>query len=474
MLHDSISADEQAYRDIFDRLRARAPALARTSADERIAKLKRLYQAVYDLRGEIGEAGLEELGMDGRLALLPLKEEIGFVSERLAGWMEREEVEQVPSLMGRRGYIHWEPKGVVLHLATWNSPVLISLSPLVTMLAAGNAVVLKPSELAPLSADLVAKVIEKAGLTDDVAVVTGGPETAQALLKLPFNHVCYVGNNRVGRLVMEAAAKHFAGVTLEMGGKNPVIVERDADLDDAAAKISFGRHLVAGQVCLSPDYVLVHESVREPFVAALKTKIAAFYDPEGKGFQASPDLPRIVNTRHAARIKGLIDDAVAKGATVALGGEADVEARFVAPTVLENVGETMEIFHEEVFGPVLTVQGFSSREEAAREIAGRPNPLGLYIFTKDRATVDWYIDHTRAGSTAVNAVAAQANIGTLPFGGSNHSGIGRLGGRAGFREFSNGRGVVEDALDPAVGTPAAYPPFPPEMAAYVDHMLAPG
>ena len=471
---DGMSADEEAFRDLFGRLRARTPELARTSAEQRIAKLRRLYQAVYDLRGEIGEAGLRELGMDGRLALLPLKEEIGFVSERLAGWMEREEVEPVPSLMGRRGYIHWEPKGVVLHLATWNSPVLISLSPLVTMLAAGNAVVLKPSELAPLSADLVAEVIARAGLADDVAVVTGGPETAQALLKLPFNHVCYVGNNRVGRLVMEAAAKHFAGVTLEMGGKNPVIVERDADLDDAAAKIGFGRQLVAGQVCLSPDYVLVHESVRAPFVAALKAKITAFFDPDGKGFRASPDLPRIVNERHAARIKGLIDDALAKGATLALGGEADVAARFVAPTVLENVDETMEIFNEEVFGPVLTVQGFASREEAVAEIARRPNPLGLYIFTRDRAAADWYIDHTRAGSTAVNAVAVQANVGTLPFGGSNHSGIGRLGGRAGFREFSNGRGIVEDALEPAAGAPAAYPPFPPGMAAYVDQMLAPG
>ncbi|MGH6782828.1 MAG: aldehyde dehydrogenase family protein, partial [Sphingomonadaceae bacterium] len=389
------------YQEVFVKLQARAPALARTTAAERIAKLRALYQAVYELRAEIGQAGHDELGMDGKMHLIPLKGEIDFFCERLEGWMGNEAVEDVPALQGRKAYIHWEPKGVVLHLSTWNSPVLISLSPLISMIASGNAVALKPSEVAPLSAEMVRQVIDKAGLADDVAVITGGPDVAQALLKLPFNHICYVGNNRVGRLVMEAAAQHFAGVTLEMGGKNPAVIERDADLDDAAAKIAFVRHLIAGQVCLCPDYLLVHESIKDAYVEKLKEKITAFYNPNGEGFQASADLPRIVNERHTVRIKALIDDAVAKGARLVMGGDADSAARFVTPTILDNVTEDMEIFQEEVFGPVLTIHSFATREDAVREIAKRPKPLGLYVFTQDRGTADWYIDNTRSGSAAV-------------------------------------------------------------------------
>jgi len=462
-----------APREIFRRLRDATSQTAASTAAERRDKLRRLYQAVYELRGAIGEAGQAETGVDGRLALLPLKQEIAHARERLEGWMAREEAEPVPSLMGRRAYVHYEPRGVVLHLATWNSPVLACLSPLVSMIAAGNSVLLKPSELGPRSAELVAEVIARAGLAGEVAVVTGGPETAQQLLELPFDHVCYIGNNRVGRLVMEAAARHFAGVTLEMGGKNPVIVEADADLEDAAAKVAFARHLIAGQVCLCPDYALVAARVKDRFVAALVAKIRAFFDPAGAGFASSPDLGRIVNERHALRVKALIDDALAHGARLVVGGNADPAARYVAPTVLEGVTPAMRIFDEEVFGPVLFVQPFASREEAVAEVARRPKPLGLYVFTRERATADWYLAHTRAGSSAINAAVVQANVPTLPFGGANHSGIGRIGGRAGFREFSNARSVVEDALDPSLGAPMVYPPYPAGTIAFVEQMLAP-
>lgn len=458
---------------LFRQLNERAPAIARSSTEERIDKLRRLYQAVYDLRAEIGEAGLAEVSMDGRLALLPLKEEINFVCERLAGWMERETVEPLPSMMGRQAYIHYEPKGVVLHLSTWNAPVLISLSPVVSMIAAGNAVILKPSEIAPHSAEMVVKIIERAGLSDEVGVVTGGPEVAQALLALPFHHICYVGNNRIGRLVMEAAAQNFAGVTLEMGGKNPAIVAADADLEDAAAKLALGRHLIAGQVCLSPDYVLVQEEVKQAFIDALQAKVRAFYDPAGEGFASSHDFPRIISEHHTRRIKSLIDDAIEKGATLVMGGDVDIGERYISPTILTDVTADMTLFDEEVFGPVLVVQGFRDREEAAAEIAKRPKPLGLYVFTQNRETADWYIDHTRAGTSAINNAVVQANIATLPFGGANHSGIGRLGGRAGFIEFSNPRGVVEDALDPKNSAPMFYPPFPKEAAMFVDQMLTP-
>ncbi len=463
----------QDYRQVFEQLLQRCAGIARSTTAERVDKIRRLYRAVYDLRGEIGLAGDAELGMDGRLSLLPLKAEMSHACERLAGWMRRLDVESVPSLLGRHAYVHYEPKGLVLHLATWNSPVLISLSPVISMIAAGNAVVLKPSEVAPLSAELVRQVIERAGLGEEVAVITGGPEVAEALLKLPFDHICYVGNNRIGRLIMEAAAQNFASVTLEMGGKNPAVIDASADLEDAAAKLAFARHIISGQVCLSPDYILVHNSVKARFLGHLQEKIRAFYDPKGEGFAASPDLARIVNDRHVRRIKALIDDAVSKGATLVMGGQADPASRFVSPTILLGVTPAMAIFDEEVFGPVLFVQGFTSREQVIAEIAKRPKPLAIYIFTQERAAADWFLDHTRAGTSAINNAVVQANIQSLPFGGSNHSGIGRLGGQAGFIEFSNARAVVEDALDVKKGAPMMYPPFPKEGLDFVDQMLAP-
>jgi aldehyde dehydrogenase (NAD+) len=459
---------------IFAALAANVPQVARTTAAERVAKLRRLYQVVFDHRAEIARAGFDELGMNGMLHLLPLKDEIEWVCAHLADWMQDEVVESVPALMGRRAYVKYEPKGVLLHIATWNSPVLISLSPAVSAIAAGNAVVIKPSEVAPHAADIVRRIVGAVFAPNEVAVVTGGVAAAQALLALPFNHICYVGNNRVGRLVMRAAAEHFANVTLEMGGKNPAIIDESADVEDAAAKIAFARCLIAGQVCLSPDYVLVHESKLDAFIEALGGRYEAMFNPEGKGFVASADFPRIVNGAHTRRIAGLIRDAVGKGARIVFGGDIDEEARFIAPTVLTGVTEAMEMFQEEIFGPVIAVQGFSTPEEAVAEVAKRPKPLGLYVFADNAESARFYLDHTRAGTSAVNNAVVQANIASLPFGGSNHSGIGRLGGRAGFVEFSNTRAVVEDAYDPANNAPMFYPPYPEAAALFVEQMLMPG
>jgi aldehyde dehydrogenase (NAD+) len=469
-----VETDLAEIPGIVARLAANAPHVARSSAAERVAKLRQLYQVTFDHRAEIAQAGFEELGMNGMLHLLPLKDEVEFACAHLAEWMRDEEVPPVPGLMGRRAYVKYEPKGVVLHIATWNSPVLISLSPAVSAIAAGNVVVIKPSEIAPHAADIVRRIIGEVFAPDEVAVVTGGVAAAQALLAQPVNHICYVGNNRVGRLVMRAAAEHFANVTLEMGGKNPAIVDASADVADAAAKIAFGRCLIAGQVCLSPDYVLVHESKLEAFLAELGARYTVMFNPEGRGFAASADLPRIVNHHHTRRIKGLIDDAVGKGAKIVFGGEIDEAARFISPTVLTGVSAEMEMFQEEIFGPVLAVQGFASREEAVAEVAKRPKPLGLYVFANAPDVAAWYLDNTRAGTSAVNNTVVQANVNTLPFGGSNHSGIGRLGGRAGFVEFSNTRAVVEDAFDPAGNAPMFYPPYPAEAAMFVEQMLTPG
>lgn len=461
------------YQSIFDKLRAKAPELADTTPQQRIEKLRRLYKAVYELRHEISRAGHDELGMDGKLHLIPLKNEVDFICAHLPKWMARETVTDVPALQGRKAYIHYEPKGVILHIATWNSPVLIALCPALSMMAAGNAVVIKPSEITPQSAELVIKIIQKAKLEDEIAVITGDAHVAQNLLKLPFDHICYVGNNRVGKFIMQAAAEHFAGVTLEMGGKNPAIIAADADIEDTASKLAFARMIIAGQVCLSPDYLLIEKPVYEPFVDSLKDKLTAFFDPDGKGAQQSSAFARIVNKSHTRRIQSLIEDAIAKGAKIIYGGEVDVDKHYIAPTLIEGVCDDMDIAFEEIFGPVMLLGGYAGREQIIAEIGKRPKPLAAYIFTTSRETADWYIHHSRAGTSALNNAVTQANIPTLPFGGIGHSGIGRLGGEAGFKEFSNGRSIVEDALDPAQGPPMSYPPFPAEMAMFIDMMLQP-
>jgi aldehyde dehydrogenase (NAD+) len=461
-----------SVKEAFQRLRAGAPAFARTTAAERIAKLQGLQKAVNDHLDEIHEAGLAEINMSGLGQLLPLKEEIAWFCAHLEEWMKPMEAAPGPSgLMGRRGYVHIEPKGVVLHLSTWNAPVLISLSPAVAMIAAGNTVMIKPSELAPRSAEIVKKIIEQAFKPDEAAVVLGGPEVAQEALALPFNHVCYVGGTRVGKLVMKAAAEHFAPVTLEMGGKNPVIIDTSADIEDAAKKITFGRSIMAGQVCLAPDYVLVPHALQDKLVNAIAANFKAFYDPADAGVKASNDFSRIINPHHTKRIAGLIADAKAKGAKVAYGGETDESARYIGPTILTGVTDEMEIAFEETFGPVLCVMGYETREEAVAEVAKRPKPLGLYIFAADRDAIEYFLNNTRSGSAAVNNNVTQANVMTLPFGGCNHSGIGRLGGQAGFHEFSNLRAVVEDPADASQGPPAFYPPFPAEAGMFLRAML---
>jgi aldehyde dehydrogenase (NAD+) len=459
------------FQEIFDRLKAREQILANTTAEERIDKVNRLYNAAYELRAEIGEAGLKEVGLDGRGQLMPLKDVVADTRAHLAQWMKPQPVESA-SLHGRTAYVHYEPKGVCLHLSTWNAPVLISLSPVISMIQAGNAVILKPSEVAPYSAEAVVKIIEKAGLTDDIAVVTGGPDVAQELLKLPVNHICYVGNNNVGRIVMRAAAEHFAGVTLEMGGKNPIFVAADADLDDAAAKIAYGKMFVGGQACLCPDYVLADGSIKDALTAKIAEKAAAFYNPTGEGFDKSKDVGRIVNDRHTGRIKALVDDAVAKGAKVVYGGTVDPATRFVHPTLLDGISEDMEIFQEEIFGPVLSIQAVDGMDGALAEIAKRPKPLGAYVFSRSQETAEDFIRRSRAGSSSVNNIALQALVPNLPFGGANHSGIGVLNGEAGFREFSNPRGVVVDINDAAKPS-MAFPPYPPEAGMYLDMMLNP-
>jgi aldehyde dehydrogenase (NAD+) len=453
---------------LFERLAAKAPEIAQTTAAVRADKIRRLLAATLAARPQIIAAAQKELRLhetDIDAQLLMVKSESEFVAKNLAGWMADEAIPPTLMTVGKKCYVRYEPKGVVLNLATWNAPIAIGLVPLIGAIAAGCTMVLKPSELAPLSSQVLADIIAGVFGPDEFAVVQGGADVAQELLRQPFNHIFYIGGHAVGRIVMKAAAEHFASVTLEMGGKNPALVDASADLEDTARKLAWGRVANCGQVCLAPDYVLVHESVQGPFIAALSRAMTSLYNADSQGFEKSEYLPRIVNARHFQRIKGLLDDALAKGAKVESGGQTNEADLFIAPTVLSGLKPEMKIMQEEIFGPIICVLPFAKREDAARETRRRPKSLASYIFAKDRAFIDWALANTTSGSTVVNHNLIQSGTNPyLPFGGVNASGIGRLGGRYTFLECSNARAVVEDGK--GLGDPNMM--FPPYTKQYKD------
>ena len=440
----------QSIESRFAALHAGTEAMAATTAAQRIERLERLLAAVLDNKQRFYDAAYQEIkacDLDVAAQLVMIKTEVDFFRKHLARWMRPRRVRNSAATLGKKCYILCEPKGVILNLSTWNAPICIGLIPAIASIGAGNTFALKPSELAPLSSALLREVLEPLFPVGEFAVFEGGPEVAQALLALPFNHIYYTGGQRVGRMVMKAAAEHFAGVTLEMGGKNPAIIDASASIDNAAKKIAWGRIANAGQICVAPDYALVHKSRTQEFLTAITAAIKTMYGAGDKGFAGSPELLRIVNDQHFARVQRLLDDARAKGAKVVCGGETDAADRLVTPTVLTGITEEMLLMQEEIFAPILPVIEFGERQEAVEIVRRRPKPLALYIYARERAAIDYFLKHTSAGSTVVNHNLIQSGTNPrLPFGGVNHSGIGRIGGEQGFLEFSNPRSVVEQPL----------------------------
>ena len=347
-----------------------------------------------------------------------------------------------------RGWVQPEPLGVALILGAWNYPVQLLIAPLVSAIAAGNCVVLKPSELAPRTAKATAELVRDCFEEQLVTVVNGGADVAEALLREQFDRIFFTGSTRVGRLVMAAAAKHLTPVTLELGGKCPAIVCADASLALAARRIAWGKFMNAGQTCVAPDFVLVAREARGPFLAAMKGALHGFYgdDPARCG-----DYGRIVNQAHFERLVNYLRDG-----KVVHGGQHDVKDLFIGPTILADVSPNAAVMQEEIFGPILPVLEFERLDEALAMLRDRPSPLALYVFTRDRATETRVLANVRSGGACVNDVVSHM-IGTgLPFGGLGASGMGSYHGRAGFEAFSHQRSVLRRAT--WLDTPFRYPP----------------
>ncbi len=417
---------------------------------ERRAALSALERVLRANRAAIGAALRADLGRDEAetdlVELLPVLTEIGHTRRALRRWMRPRRAAPTLAMLGTSARIVPEPKGVVLILAPWNFPLMLCLAPLVSAIAAGNAAVLKPSELTPATGELLARLVAEALPPDLVRVALGGVEVAQALLEQPFDHIFFTGSPAVGRKVMQAAARHLTPVTLELGGKSPVIVGPDADLAQAARWIVWGKVLNAGQVCVGPDHVFVHASRMAELRAALVAEFA----------RQGGDIPRIANPRHHARLVALAEDAAGKGAVVTPFGADDAAGLRLAPRLIEGQGAEMLVASEEIFGPLLPLIPYDDPVEVVAQISAAPKPLALYVFARDRGLVDLVTARTSSGSVGVNLTVMTFSHGNLPFGGVGNSGMGAAHGRAGFDTFSHLKPVLQNwgSLLPMV-----FPPY---------------
>lgn len=344
-----------------------------------------------------------------------------------------------------RGRVTYQPLGIVGIMSPWNYPVQLALSPLAGALAAGNRVMVKPSELTPRTSALLEQVIGEVCDAAEVVVVQGGVDVAKAFARLKFDHLFFTGSTAVGRQVMQAAAENLVPVTLELGGKSPAVVAPDHPLDRAAERIAVGKLFNAGQTCIAPDYVLVPRGSEGAFIEAYKAAVGRLYAT----LSNNPDYTAIVDERHYRRIRDLIDDAAERGAAVHEINPAretlDAGIRKIAPVALGNVPDHALAMQEEIFGPVLPVVAYESLEDACRFINARPRPLALYLFSHDRSAVNAVLERTVSGGVCVNDTLLHCVQEELPFGGVGASGMGAYHGEAGFRTFSHAKSVLHQA-----------------------------
>ena len=378
--------------------------------------------------------------------------EIGDMLRHLDKWAASEVVGVRALLRPARARIIPEPLGVALVIAPWNYPVHLLLLPMAYALAAGNAVVGKPSEVSAATSAALAKWVPKYLDRDAVAIVEGDADVVTSLLGQRWDHIFYTGNGVVGRIVMEAAVKNLTPVTLELGGKSPVVVDRGANIEVAAKRIAWGKLINAGQTCVAPDYVLVDREIEPRFVDALVEAVKSFYGDEPKD---SPDFPRIINARHWDRLMALIDGR--KSARVVLGGTGDRATKYLAPTILRGVSWDEPIMAEEIFGPILPVIPVDSVDDAIAAINAHDKPLALYVFAEDQEVIDRVVAQTSSGGVGANVTLLHLAVPGLPFGGVGNSGMGAYHGKSGFDTFSHRKAFLQrpTKFDP----PVTYPPY---------------
>jgi aldehyde dehydrogenase (NAD+) len=464
-------ASPAQLRQVFEKQRETALRLRTSTAKERIAKLTKLRDAILAHEKDWYTAGYADFKKPPAeidiAEIWPAVAECNDAIRNVAGWMKPLRVSPTLPMAGTRAYIQSEPRGRCLLISPWNYPVNLTFGPLASAIAAGNTVIIKPSEMTPHLAALMTQVVHEIFTEDEVAIFEGDASVSQALLELPFDHIFFTGSPAIGKVVMAAAAKHLTSVTLELGGKSPTIVDESADIDMAARNVLWAKYTNNGQTCIAPDHVYVHARVKDAFVARCKEVLVASYGPEGAQ-KDSPNLSRIVNQRHTKRIRALLDDAKARGAKALTGDVVSEDECFIAPTLLEGIPDDAKIMDEEIFGPILPIIPFTDLDDVIKRINAAPKPLALYVWSRTEAHIDKLMHQTSSGGACINHTIVQFLHMNLPFGGVNHSGIGNAHGHFGFKAFSHERGVVRTQVSLAS---MFFPPYTEKMQKLVKLMI---
>ncbi|MBN1849323.1 MAG: aldehyde dehydrogenase family protein [Deltaproteobacteria bacterium] len=415
--------------------------------------LRGLRREIFHREDEILHALYQDLGKPGAEAYVSelgfVLSEIKYALRNLRGWMKNRRVGTPLMFWPARSFVMPVPKGVVLILGPWNYPFQLIMAPLIGGLSAGNCIVLKPSRFAPETAKIIEIIIKNVFHPDHCRVVPGHEETARELINMKWDHIFFTGSTVVGRQVMAKAAENLTPVTLELGGKNPCIVFRDADIGVSAERIAWGKFLNAGQTCIAPDTVYCHEDIQEDFFFALQRAIHRFF---GKEPEKSPDYGRIVNAHHLKRLAAYLDD----GGLVEMGGRFDEKNLYFAPTIIKDVPQGAAVLNEEIFGPILPVLSFKDTDDLITEFQKRPHPLALYLFTKNRVLQEKMMSALPSGTVGINETIKQAATSYLPFGGIGESGMGVYHGKASFDCFTQFRSVMSAGYR---GARFHFPPY---------------
>lgn len=433
------------YQSIFDSQKKFFQQELRTnSISARVKKLKALKNWIIKNEKEICNEVKKDFNKGTEEVLLteikPILDEINHTTSHIYEWAREEKVSTPLAFIGSKSKVIIEPKGVTLIIAPWNYPFNLCIGPLVSAIAAGNTAVIKPSENTPHTAELIKKMIAELFPSNEITVATGDYLVSQDLLKLPFDHIFFTGSPQVGKIVMKAAAENLTPVTLELGGRNPVVIDETANLKDAAQKIVWGKFLNSGQTCIAPNYIYVQESKKDELEKELIKQIKIQFPEENK------NITHIVNGNHFNRISKLLTDSVEGGSKVIHGNIKDETTNYFSPTLLTEITKESPIFMDEIFGPVLPILTFNKLEETIETINEIEKPLALYVFSKSRKNQQYIIQNSSAGTTAINETTIQFAQPNLPFGGANHSGIGKAHGRYGIIEFSNQRSILKQRV----------------------------
>lgn len=429
---------------IFEQQYAASRAGGVPAATERRAKLTTLERLILDNADALASAISMDFGGRSRaeselLEMLPALRSIRHARRHVARWMrpERRSVDLV--FQPGQASVRHEPLGVVGIISPWNYPLLLAFSPLTDALAAGNRAILKPSELTPTFSDLLAKLIGQYFDPLEVAVVTGGVETAKAFAALPFDHLLFTGSTAVGRQVMQAAARNLTPVTLELGGKSPAIIAPDYPIEKSARSIAFGKFVNAGQTCIAPDYALVPAAKAETFAKAIIANAERAYP----SIEGNPQYSAIIDARHWDRLTAALKEARAGGAQMFSHGEPVANQKRMPPTVVLNAPAMSMLMTEEIFGPILPIVAYRNLDEALAYVTGKSRPLALYLFSRDKRTQEQVLSRTMSGGVTLNGTLLHIAQDALPFGGIGPSGTGAYHGRDGFRRFSHARAVYK-------------------------------